>query len=186
MAILEGGAPAPDAEAGQLARPPGGQPMGLPGLNHGTGHGGQTGGLDPSAASGNAYTQLNYQQINVAPVIADHMQVDPASFNDLANVAAANANNATRLGAAVSDLHNTTANLAAGMEHLRANHAGVTQQLAQIAEMLGRLTMATGTTSEAVASAARSVETAASRPASPPPGMAQPAGAVRQQPWAPT
>eukprot|EP01079_Euglenida_sp_SAG-EU17-18_P000262 gene262-11096_t len=149
--------------------------MGLPGLRQGAAHGGP----DPSAPSGNAFTQLNFQQINVAPVLAANMDVDPQSFNDLANVATANANNATQLGAAVSKLHNTTANLAAGMESLRANHANVNHQLAQIAEMLDHLTRdATGTTTEAVASAARTVENAASQPASPPPGMAPAAGAA--------
>eukprot|EP01079_Euglenida_sp_SAG-EU17-18_P003529 gene3529-3980_t len=165
--------PDPDAGHGQGQLDlPGGQPMGLSGLRRGD----APGATDPSAPTGNTYTQVNYQSINVMPVIADGMDVDPQTFNDLAEVAKANANSASRLGAAMADLHNTTANLAAGLGGLHNSQAEVNEQLAKIAVVLDHLTHATGQTTQAVASAARTMEQSASRPTSPPPTGVAPAG----------
>ena len=174
--------PDPDAGHGQGQHGlPGGQPMGLSGL-----HGGDaTGTTDPSAPTGNNFTQVNsvnYHSINVIPVITDGMEVDPQSFNDLAEVARANANSASRLGAAMAELHNSTANLATGLGGLHNSQAKTNQQLAQIAVVLDHLAQANGQTTEAVASAARTMEHSASRPTSPHPAGVAPAGGAAPAP----
>eukprot|EP01079_Euglenida_sp_SAG-EU17-18_P007557 gene7557-7060_t len=104
MAMIDNGgaASAPDAGVGHYNAHNAVQPMSLPGLGAAHTAAAREGGTGPSAGTQNAYV-LNTQQINTD------------------EVAAANANNATQLGTAVSGLHNATANIAAGLEHL-GNH----------------------------------------------------------------